>query len=412
MLDRLKNSVARAMVWAANTITTSQELEKVLLQDHGTLAGVSVSHDSAMRVSTVYQCVTLLANSVAQVPLKVYRRGVDGSREEDRDHPLYRLLHDKPNSVHTSYEWRQIMQSHLALRGNAYSFLNKVGTKQRIAEIIPLHPDGVTVKTDDFMRPRYEYSDGSGQKVTYDASQILHLRNLSMGSDFVKGISPIRLHRESIGTAMAANNHGAMSLGNGAKPGGILSNDVVLQDKQAERLIKQFEDQAAGLKSGGTAVMDGGWKYTPVAMTNRDAQFIEILKYSVNDIATRIFNIPAHMAGDLDRATFSNITEQSIGFVRNTMGPWFSNWEQRLSCDLMPMGSRHYVRFELGALMRGTPKERAEFYQVMRQIEAMSANEVRAKEEMNPRPGGDDFSNPAINPTESNDDSEQDEESV
>jgi HK97 family phage portal protein len=352
------------------------------------VAGVKVTPDTALKVSAVYACVRVIAEAIASLPLIVYRRIPSGGKERATDHPLYKLLHDMPNKWQTSFEWREMSQSHLLLRGNSYNFI--VDDRGTISDLVPIHPDRVQ-KIERLSNGllRYTISGDNGVAEKYLQEEILHIRGLS--SDGIKGLSPVELAAETIGTAMSVRSHGANTFKNGARPGVVLEHPGKLTPQAQTQLRNDWERVHAGPKNAArTAVLVDGMKAHEMGMTNQASQYIETEKLTVTDIA-RIFRVQPHLIGDLDRATFSNIEQQSIEFVVHTLRPWLVRWEQALSRDLFRDEPDIFAEFLVDGLLRGDAKARSEALQVQFQNGALSANEWREIENRNPVEGGDRY---------------------
>ena len=355
-------------------------------------SGVNVSVTSAQRVAAVFAAGRILTDSVAQLPLGLLRRAKE-TRNPARDHPLYRLLHDRPNDWQTSFEWREQMQNHLVFRGNAYSY--KVPGAGGIQALLPMMPDRMTVKQD----PRtldisYEYqtADGGFRQVL-TADEVLHIRG--PGDDGILGRNPIAVFRETIGDAIATQEHGSRFFKNGAKPLTVLERDPnvrIGEDQEKDLRADWASTYEGGENAHRTAILPQGFTVKAVGISPKDAQWIEGRKFQVTDIA-RIFRIPPHMLGDLERATFSNIEQQAIEFVTHSLNPWLVRWEQALNRDLLDNAPDLFFKFNTNALLRGDFKTRQEGLNIQRRAGVISANEWRALEDMNPRtdPGGDEY---------------------
>ncbi len=352
-----------------------------------TRAGLFVSEESAMRTSAVYACVRVLAETVASLPLPLYKRLSKG-KEKATYHPLYSLLHDVPNHEMTSFSFRETMMTHLLLWGNAYALIIYKGKTP--VELWPLHPSRVYVDRHSVTKELiYYYSDDDGQKV-YSPNQILHIPGLSYNG--IKGLSLICLARETIGLSQATEEFGSRFFSNGARPGGILEHPGIV--KEPEKLRTSWENVYKGVKnSHKIAVLEEGMTYKEIGIPPNDAQFLETRKFQLNEIC-RMFRVPPHLIGDLERATFSNIEHQSIDFVVHTIRPWLVRWEQAIQRCLLSEGERslYFVKFTVDGLLRGDFKTRMDGYAVGRQNGWYSANDIRELEDLNPLPdemGGD-----------------------
>lgn len=350
-------------------------------------AGVAVNEETAMRISAVYACVRVIAETVASLPLPLYKRLPRG-KEKVIYHPLYTVLHDLPNSDMTSFSFRETMMTHLLLWGNAYAQIIKRGNQ--ITELWPLHPAYVRVERESVTNKLvYRYTGGT-QEIVYSSEQILHISGLSF--DGIKGLSPISMARETIGLAQATEEFGSRFFSNGARPGGILQHPGIVKDP--ERLRKSWEEVYKGVQnSHKVAVLEEGMTYKEIGIPPNDAQFLETRKFQLNEIC-RIFRVPPHLIGDLERATFSNIEYQSIDFVVHTIRPWLVRWEQAIQKALIPEEERaiYFAKFTVDGLLRGDFKTRMDGYAVGRQNGWYSANDIREFEDLNPIPeemGGD-----------------------
>ncbi len=355
-----------------------------------TSAGVRVTEETAMRHTAVYAAVKLLAETLASLPLSVYRRLPDGGKKALTEHPLHNLLHYQPNHYQSSFEFREMMQGHIGLRGNCYA-LKHVNAVGQIDALEPLHPNRVTPAWNENGRIIYKVLTpvskgaeiGFVEKV-YTAEEIFHVRGLTL--DGLIGLSPIAHHRETIGLGMAAQEYGNRFFSNDATPKGVLEYPGSFKnDEDFNQFRARWQSSQGGANRGKTAVLENGMKYNDIGMTNEDAQFLDTKKYNVTDIA-RIFNIPPHMIGDLEKATFSNISDQAIQFVVHTMRPWFVRWEQAFKRDMI-VEDDVFVEFNVDALLRGNIKDRYAAHAVGINTGFLTRNEARAMENKNPLPG-------------------------
>jgi HK97 family phage portal protein len=344
------------------------------------LSGVKLNEDNALQISTVYACVRILAESVAQLPLKVYRRTATGS-EEATEHPAFRLLKSEPNQFQTSFEFREMMQGQVSLRGNAYAYIERDAAFQPVA-LIPLDPASVEVYKGDRSK-RFKYKGRWMERW-----EVLHIAGLS--SDGFVGLSPVALMRETMGVAKALEMATGSLLGNGVRTSGVLEHPAELSDEAAKRLREQFDDLYAGAaKNGKTVVLEEGMKWHQVGMTFEDAQVLESKKFSVEEIC-RIYRIPLHMVQSTEKSTSwgSGIEQLSLGFVHFSLQPWLTRWEQAMDVVLLREDEKltHFTKYDLRALLRGDHKTRMEAYATGLLNGIYSINEVRAFEEMNELP--------------------------
>ena len=350
-------------------------------------AGKSVNPKNAVQVSTVYACVRVIAETIASLPLAVYEETETGSQKAT-DHPLYRILHDEPNPEMTSFVLREVMLSHLLLWGNSYCQIIRTG-KNHIAGLYPLLPDRMEVDRDSKTGTLvYTYTTTEGNAVRLKPSDVLHIPGL--GFDGIMGYSPIALEKNAIGLGIAAEEYGSTFFKNGARPSGVLTHPNTVRDPK--RLRDNWNATYGGSSNGGkVAILEESMSFTPISLPNNEAQFLETRRFQVEEIC-RIYRVPPHLVGNLDRATFSNIENQSIDFAVHTIRPWLVRIEQAMNRALFsdsekagnPGGGRFYVQFNLDGLMRGDYKSRMEGYAIARQNGWMSANDIRALENLNP----------------------------
>ena len=348
----------------------------------GPASGVAVDETRAMQTSAVYACVRLISETVASLPCCLFKREKN-DQIKAVEHPLFEVLHDMPNGEMTSFTFRECMMASLLLYGNAYARIirDKAG---HCSELWYLKPQCMQVERDmNTKRIKYTYSDDVQNKtIVYKPEQIFHIVGLSY--DGVKGMSPIDQARESIGLALATEEYGARFFGNGARPGGVLEHPGVLKDP--EKLRESWNKVYQGTKnSNKVAVLEEGMKYHEIGLSPEASQFLQTRKYQLNEIC-RIFRVPPHMVGDLERSTFSNIEHQSIDFVTHTIRPWLVRWEQAMYKCLLDESERqlYYARFNVDGLLRGDFATRMNGYAIARQNGWMSANDIRALEELNP----------------------------
>ena len=355
-------------------------------------SGVQVDELRAMQTSAVYACVKILAETVASLPLHLYKKGKNGKKEQAVQHPLFSCLYELPNEEMTSFEFREMMMTSVLLWGNGYArIIRKQG---HVTELWFLKPQNMVVERDTQTgKIKYTYTDDiTNQTYVYKPSQVFHLKGLSF--DGVKGISPIGQAREAVGLAIATEQYGAKFFGNGARPGGVLEHPGILKDP--EKLRDSWNKVYQGTRnSHKVAVLEEGMKYHSIGIAPEDAQFLETRKYQVNEIC-RIFRVPPHLVGDLEKATFSNIEHQSIEFVQHTIRPWLVRWEQAISRLLLDESERllYFAKFNVDGLLRGDYKSRMEGYAIGRQNGWLSTNDIRELEDLPEVPeeqGGNDY---------------------
>ena len=359
-------------------------------------AGKRVNERSAMQMTAVYSCVRILSEAVASLPIHLYKYTDSGGKEKALDHPLYFLLHDEPNPEMTSFAFRETLMTHLLLWGNAYAQIIRNG-KGEIIALYPLMPDRMTVDRDENGKLYYEYTLSSddahtmkGSTVVLKPKDVLHIPGL--GFDGLVGYSPIAMAKNAIGLAIAAEEYGSKFYANGAAPSGVLEHPGTLKDpsKVRESWTQTFGGSS---NSNKVAVLEEGMKYTPISISPNEAQFLETRKFQINEIA-RIFRVPPHMVGDLEKSSFSNIEQQSLEFVKYTLDPWVSRWEQNMARSLLNEDekSKYFFKFNVDGLLRGDYQSRMNGYAIGRQNGWMSANDIRELENLDRIPaelGGD-----------------------
>lgn len=355
-----------------------------------TASGTDVNPETSLRVSAVNACVGVISSTLACLPLKLYRRK-GNDKEQAVDHPLYPVLHDAPNDLQTSCEFRELMQSHVCLRGNSFARVRRNGAGN-VVSLEPLHPDRMTV-IENGGKPFYAFTHRDGSREIFNGEELLHIRGL--GPDGIMGYSPITLARESIGLSMATEAHGARFFGNGARPGGVLEAPSTLTPQQMKQIREDWQQAHSGQNQSRVGVLFGGMKYNAISMSNEDAQFLETRQFQITDIA-RIFRVPPHKIGDLSKATFSNIEHQAIEFVTDCMLPHIVRWEQRMNRVLLTPSERreYFVKFSIDGLLRGDLKTRYEAYRIGREGGWLSPNDIRELEEQNRIADGDGYLQP------------------
>lgn len=354
-----------------------------------TTSGKPVNERTAMQTTAVYACVRILAEAVASLPLHVYEYQDDGGKKLVHDHPLYYLLHDEPNPEMTSFVFRETLMSHLLIWGNAYAQIIRDGAG-RVLGLYPLLPDKMEVQRDDKGNIYYVYSRNSDENPTFKeygniklkAEDVLHIPGL--GFDGLIGYSPIAMAKNAVGMTLACEEYGASFFANGANPGGVLEHPGVLKDPSKVR--ESWNSVYRGVSNAHKiAVLEEGMKYQQIGIPPEEAQFLETRKFQINEIA-RLYRIPPHMVGDLDKSSFSNIEQQSLEFVKYTLDPWVIRWEQSLQRSLLLPGEKgkYFIKLNVDGLLRGDYQSRMNGYAVGRQNGWFSANDIREMENMNP----------------------------
>ena len=362
----------------------------------GSTSGKTVTERSAMQITAVYSCVRILAEAIAGLPLHLYTYKEDGGKEKAIGHPLYLLLHDEPNPEMSSFVFRETLMTHLLLWGNAYAQIIRNG-KGEVVALYPLMPNRMTVDRDSSGQLFYSYQMNNSDAPTMKAgtvilkpSDVLHIPGL--GFDGLVGYSPIAMAKNAIGLAIATEEYGAKFFANGATPGGLLEYPGTVKDP--DRVRESWNKGFSGSQNAGkVAILEEGMKYTPISIAPEQAQFLETRKFQINEIA-RIFRVPPHMVGDLEKSSFSNIEQQSLEFVKYTLDPWVVRWEQSLSRALFTPEEKkqYFFKFNVEGLLRGDYQSRMNGYATARQNGWMSANDIRELENLDRIPaeeGGD-----------------------
>ena len=364
-----------------------------------TTSGKPVNETTAMQTTAVYACVRILSEAIASLPVHVYQYKDGGGKEMVIDHPLYQVLHDEPNPEMTSFVFRETLMSHLLLWGNAYAQILRNG-KGEVVALYPLMPNRMTVDRASNGEIYYTYTKnsddnknlkGSGQIYLFK-EDVFHI--LGLGFDGLVGYSPIAMAKNAVGMALACEEYGAKFFANDASPSGILEHPGTIKDP--EKLRESWNTLFKGSSnSHNIGVLEEGLKFTPIAVSPQESQFLETRKFQIDEIA-RIFRVPPHMVGDLDKASFANIEEQSLEFVKYTLGPWVIRWEQAIHMSLFSGSEKknYFAKFNVDGLLRGDYQSRMNGYAVGIQNGFMSPNDIRELENMDRIPeelGGNYF---------------------
>ena len=345
--------------------------------------GVRVDENTSLTFAAVYACVRVLSESVASLPIHVMKREDNGNVVTDRTHPIYNLVAKRPNKIMTSYTWRNSLMANLCLQGNSYYIIVR-DNAARPTELIYVNPEDVEIK----------YSGGEvfysikHYDTPFTADNILHF--MGLGFDGIKGKSVVELHRDTIGLSIAANKYGGSFYGNAATPSGILKHPGKLSAEAAGRLSTSWNNKYAGGPTNAhrTAILEEGMEFKSISLSPQDADFLNTRKFQVAEIA-RLFRVPPHMIQDLDRATYSNIEQQSIDFVMHTLRPYLVNLEEEMNRKLFRENEQdsYYIKLNVAGLLRGDSAARADYYREMSSIGVLSINEIRRLEELNDLPG-------------------------
>lgn len=350
-----------------------------------TEAGIDVNHHNALKLSAVWACVNVLSQDVAKLPLQVYRR-LERGKEPARDHPVYRVLHDRGNRQMSAYNLRRTLQAHVVTWGNAYAEIER-NRADDVIGLWPLMPDRTKAHRIDGRK--VIVTRVNNEDIALSADRVLHVPGL--GFDGLRGYSVINMARRTIGGAVAADKFGAKFFGSGARPGGVIMAERQLSDAARRRLRDAWERKHKGLSNAQrVAVLDEGMQYQDIGVPPEDAQFLETRQWGVEDVA-RFFRVPPHKVQHLLRSTYSNIESQAREYVQDTLQAWLVNWEQELNQALFNDGERnqYFAEHNVEGLLRGNSEARSQFYQQAINNGWMTPNEVRERENLNPAHGGD-----------------------
>lgn len=328
--------------------------------NYSSLSSGTVNATTAQGVSAVYACVSAISETIASLPLILYRRDGEG-RSPAPDHSLYRVLHDQFNPEQTALEGRELMQSQVLLKGNAYARIER-GSDGQVTALWPMSPDRVTVlRVGDKLA--YEYTNHQGVVIRLLQSEVLHLRHRS-GDDGVLGVSPITAARGVVELAIAEREHGVNTFTNGAKMLGVLKFPGSLSPAQREGLRASWSTQHGGAANAGkTAILENGVEFQAVSMSLEDSEWIAARAFSVTEVA-RLFRVPPTVIGDLTHGNYSNSVEMARQFVTMTLKRHMVSWEQALSTKCLTDAGRktYFAEHAVEGLLRGDSTNRADFY--------------------------------------------------
>ena len=353
------------------------------MNSRGASAGVVVTDDSAMNFTAVWAAIRILSESIAQLPLSIYESDKLGNKNQAYNHKIYNLLHRKPNKNMTTYTFIQKCMIDLLTRGNSFVYINRNGGAIPV-ELLPL--DVRKVKLVENEGEIYYELDEGGIVDSYD---ILHFKVMS--KDGLVGMSPVEVGASAIGYGLALEQYGNSFFSNGAKVSGVLSTERHLSDEAISRLRTSFQENYTSLKdSNKTMVLEEGLKFNQISLSNEASQFLKSREFSITEIS-RLYNLPPHLLRDLTKSSFNNISEQSREFVQYSLMPYIVMMESEMNCKLFRSNEIGKVntKFNVNALLRGTPKDRAEYYRTMLNIGALSIDEIRQYEELPTIPGGE-----------------------
>lgn len=349
-----------------------------------------ITEENAMKTATVYSCVKIIANHVAMLPCQLYFKDKNGNRKRDAKHRVADLIENRPNPYMTPFEFKQTMETHRQLYGNAYAEI-EFGKNGYPKGLWILNPKQTKVVTDKKKKVWIVTTLPNGEQRKLKYEKCVHLKNISTSG--LVGISPIEVAKNMVLVQNSSQTYLKSFYSNGNLVRGILKVPTQLNKEAKTKVREEWEMFSTGLTNAHRiAVLDAGLEYQQLGLSQADAQFIETQKFSINEIA-KIFSVPPHMIGELDRATFSNIEHQAIEFLRDTLTPLLISWEQTLTNQLLSETdiekNGYYFKFNLNSILRGDSSARANYYEKMIQLGVYSINEVRELEEKNPIKYGD-----------------------
>lgn len=363
----------------------TNDLEQVLYDMMTGGLSANVTEETSLSFSAVWSCVRVLSESVSILPLNIMYRDENDNRIPANEHDLYNVIRKQPNKMMTSYTWRSVVMTHLCLYGNSYNRIIRNRATNAVTQLIPLDPKKAKVFTYDGVL-MYEFE---GIKGLLTSDDVLHIKGLTI--DGIQGKSPIAVARENIQLGMAAQTFGKKFFENGAKPSGAFSTISTLNDEQFRRLREMIDQMHVGTSNTGRPLLlEGGMKFEPITIPPEDAQFLQTRKFSIEEIA-RLYRVPLHMIGSLDRSTNNNIEMQDTEFWRDAVTPYCKNIEEELNLKLLKPAEqdKYYFNLNLKGMLRGDMQSRATFYQMLFNAGALSPNDILKLEDMNGYEGGD-----------------------
>jgi HK97 family phage portal protein len=353
----------------------------------GSSTGMRITPESAKRIAAVLACVNKIAKTVAMLPLKIYSEQSDGGKKVASWHPLYDVLYSRPNAQQTAFEFRQMMQGHLELRGNAFAEIIP-GQRGPIDQLIPLHPDRVApflMKATGRIVYRYD-NPVSNEQRWLNQEQVFHLRNFM--DDGVVGQSTVSMGVDVFGLALAAQDYYARFLRNDARPGIAITGTTFKTNQEREQFVEYWQKNQTGANRHKTALLGPGMDIKTIGVNSHDAELLDARKFSRIDICS-LFDVPPHLIGETEKtATYASVEQFNIMFATYCILPRLVLWEQAIQRALI-FSPKYFSEFSMDSLMRGDNASRASFYQTMIQMGVFNQDEVRSKENMNPIPNGD-----------------------
>ncbi|MGF9567482.1 phage portal protein [Neorhizobium sp. BT27B] len=343
--------------------------------------------------AVAHRCIQLVAEQLASVPLKVYRRDADGGRVAASDHALYSVLQDSFSPFLTAFEGREWLLVSALMYGNAYARIERNGRSQ-IAALYPLKSPSVTVEKLSSGRLRYKVAKDNGGTDVFTQDEILHVRYRTV--DGVLGLSPIQIANATFGLALAQQDTAGAAAENAFRPAGALIFPEKLSGDGKGEAIKKFKERFVGqLKANEVMVLDGGAKFETFQFSAKDSEFLDSRRLSNLDVC-RVWGVPPSAVGITDDATYSNIGEESRALVNRVLAPWAKRFESVYNATLLSPEARktHYIEHDLSGLLRGDLATRYEAYRIGREAGFLSVDEIRGFENMSKVEGGDTYMQP------------------
>lgn len=396
-MGKLMNAIYKSIGAFVNAVSAPFDIDSVraMVVGDSPISDEYITPELAMKQNTVYACVTIIADNVAQLPVHLYREVRDG-REEAPNHPLYKILHDHPNSWQTSFEFFQYMCTAMLLTGMACAYIGRAG--DRVVSLIPLPPNAVRENWDGD-KHWFDVTFANGGVKRVDPSEIFCVHAYSLDGRYA--ISPIAYAARTINLGLQSLKHNSQLIGNGAAPSGILTTPNALKAETVKEIGDSWNQNYAGDNTGKVAVLWGGMDFKPVTMSNSDVQLLELMAFQRAEIAS-FFRVPAYMVGAADKASAwgSGMTELKQSFITFTIAPWLARFQAAISRDLLSPSDRkhYYAEFRTEQFLAANQRERAEVWKVALGSSQgpgwMTVNEVRVKENLPEIEGGDKLYEP------------------
>jgi HK97 family phage portal protein len=389
VFQRLGNALAafRSRTQLLSTWTSSSFLWNGLKSS----SGQTVNQASALSIPAFYRGTQIISETMASLKLEIQRVDKDGNIEKLPNHPLSKILNE-PSQRYTGFSLRSTIQAYALIKGNGYAFISRSGKTARPTELRVVAPDKVQPYINDNGDLRYKVWDDKGNVAVVEFTDMIHIPNLILNGDHIEGLSPITVFKNSLGLPLAMTDYAGRTFKDGSPLQGILSTDKNMTPPQIEAATAEWKKQ---LNNGNTPILPGSLKFQAITLSPEDALFVDNYKLTVEDIS-RILGVPMHMLSALDRATFSNIEEQSREFVQNTIRPWVKRTEAELERKLLFEREKGTIRirFNMESLLRGSMQVQSEYISKMVLGGIMSRNEARKYIGMNSIEGLDEFLTP------------------